>query len=461
MAVSKLMPSTDQLGNLIVRNLTSSELRDIKPPKFAISKMSFEHWLSWLAEKQPFEADHDYHLHFSNFLKIQALMAELLREMQREVLEAKLPQWLYIFTQLLHESESTVITLNYDSLIENAFSGLEIRDFYNEKCDRFDLTKIFPRQTGVRFDGLLGPLVARKTFDLYKLHGSIDWFWIPGDITGSSLEVVEFQSGESDLDRKASHAARGGKSEFLVPPTHSKNSYLENSKSRYQWFQSFSALQKSSRVVIAGYSMPESDTAMASMLSRALGESEAKVIILNPDAQRVRLRVEALGIGTDRIETYEGKISIQNFVEREIAILSVIALDKIKNLWKSNRHSPLAVAWDELCTGGVIGIEINALKGELTLVVDKFGSTFDLQNPHSKNVAIHPSKKIPYTYAYLVHRTKKFAGLKTIRLKIENEGFRPLVGTIPTLNGLIGDIHHPERDWLIFRPMGSRPLTTP
>jgi len=455
-AIAPSMPDTDALGDLIIGSLSAQERKVLNPPDFSKSKMSFEHWLSWLAEKQPYESEREYYSHLANFSRIQSLIGDLLRQRQGKVLERPIPEWLSMFAQLLHESEATVITLNYDSLLEKAFEKLRMPNEFGGAATRLDLTKIFPQQWGRMYTDSIKQYSSTKTFDLYKLHGSFDWFWVPGDITGSSLEIVEIATSEIDQERKANRAARGGKQEFIVPPTHAKSQFLTNAKMRYQWEESYRALSESSRVVIAGYSLPDNDSAMASMLSRAVSGTDAEILILNPKPEGVITRIESLGIDYSRISFLKGKRSIQNFVESELDLLSHEFTNQLARLWKSNRYSPLAVGWNELCLGGVRGASVNPKNGQLTLLTHEFGPLQNLKIPGDRQ-SMDISSKPSITYSDLLKITNKFDGIMNTRVKIRDFEYRPVIDFLPTLPGLSEDPHHPEKHWLAFRTIGTKP----
>ena len=455
-AISMTMPSTDQLGDQIIRSLSTKQRKELNPPLFSGSKLTFENWLSWLAEKQPYETEREFYAHFSQFLQIQSLIANLIRQQQGTVLEGKIPGWVFNFIQLLHESESTVITLNYDSILENVFDRLYLKNENGGVCTRLDLTKIFPRQQGFTYGNYLTKYSSTKTFNLYKLHGSVDWFWVPEDLTGESLQIVEVDPFETPQEKKAGAAARGGKMEFIVPPTHSKNSYLANAKMRYQWEESYKAIENADHLVIAGYSLPESDAAMASMLSRALSNRKSRISILNLNSAGVSNRVQSLGVDAERIEIYDGSRSIQNFVESEVRILSQETTAVFSNLWKSNRYSPLAVAWDQNCIAGVRDAIVNPKNGELTLIVDGFGNLHSIKRP-GDNPAIDLTILPAITYADLLEKTNKLLGVGSIRVKVPWSGYRPIVDFISELPELQKNATQPETDWLILKPLGERP----
>lgn len=179
------MPITDELGRRAASRLDTSKLPGL--PDFRADGITFENWLTWLSERQPFlgEAEH---------LRDRALFAELSEKIAIEVAasqvaaeESGYPLWLGEFVDLLHWSQSNVITLNYDNIVETTLDKSPRFDG-DSAVGSADIVTGFPN--GRDLFGSGSYFKERGTFALHKLHGSIDWFSVPGDQTGATLERI-------------------------------------------------------------------------------------------------------------------------------------------------------------------------------------------------------------------------------------------------------------------------------
>jgi len=183
------------------------------------------------------------------------------------------------FSEQGSDRKNTVISLNYDTVVEDAMWGLNFPFRYadNEnvlwqKCSAPDATK-----------ALLQPVT------ILKLHGSVNVsagarHWL-GD------EPVDEMKGKDlkELDNSVSACAyrtyrdllRGNCRPTLVAPTWQKSmdGYLLK-----VWSESVAALETATRIIIIGYSIPQTDQHFRYLLAAGLQNniSLRKVLFVNP-----------------------------------------------------------------------------------------------------------------------------------------------------------------------------------
>ena len=455
-AISDQMPLTNELGELVIKTLPPETISSLDAPSFSSAGLSFEAWFSWLAERQPYEWEDSFHFHQSQFFQLQKGIATAIRQRQALAQQQQFKSWLFDLIDILHHSESTVITLNYDTLFESAFALLTLTDKSGEVTSRTDITKVFPVAAGLSFGGKALPR-ANSTLDLLKLHGSIDWYWVPGDITGSTLEQVADSVSHTPIERKTRQAAIGGKSEFIVPPTNAKGAFFENSKTRYLWQESYNAIQQARQVVLLGYSLPLNDSALASMLSRGLSGSDSKIIVVNPEASSVAKKLNGLGVSPERIVCIEGNDSIKTFVDRQKVKVANWLADDLRNKVKLQGESPVAVGWHQEKIAGVIGASFNTANGVLTLQTSPLGSSANLHRPGAADIEGNILSS-NLTLAEIVKDVADPEMLRVIEVHFPEHETRAIAGYVTELPGI--EYSPPEsgvENWIILRPLGLAP----
>jgi hypothetical protein len=116
---------------------------------------------------------------------------------------------------------------------------------------------------------------SADTFQLFKLHGSISWYWVSDDLTGVTLQrwpdIGKF--GEPMGDRRAEIARQlPGRVPFIAPPSSTKSKYLGNPVIRKLWQDAFQALRKADHIYFLGYSVPPEDLAAMGLIAEAVAD---------------------------------------------------------------------------------------------------------------------------------------------------------------------------------------------
>ena len=250
------------------------------------------------------------------------------------------PEWLLeLMTCLcLMRPRPTVITTNYDTLVECAVTSARVWDKERNQYIRgHDALRGLPgltrrhaiataKATGPRWRHhdevayqpskavLQNELHDRRhartmwttrnpslTFRLLKLHGSLDWCWTSGDTTGASIrmrEGVDSYFGFPAVSRLAPSVALDGADPLIIPPTATKSGFYDNPLMRQLWREARAALELSDRITIVGYSLPQTDIVFSSMLIEAArhgahqrrlrGLSPLVLRVVNPNAKVVQ-----------------------------------------------------------------------------------------------------------------------------------------------------------------------------
>lgn len=301
-AIDHTLPLVDELGELVRTEVP--EAFSGAPAKFAGG--SFERWLSRIAEPQPDLDDASNLANARDFVLVTAAMRKVLVAVQDEVLCARVPWWLLKFVGAMHYAQSTVVTFNYDTLVEAVADGSpRYEQAMNMRAANVEaITDGFPPLMGRAYEN--GG--STETFRLLKLHGSLDTFWVRGDSTGTSIIRVPVGSWglglaptrlRPNLDRLAP-----GRVPFIVPPASAKSAFFANPVTRQLWQTAAKRLGRCDEIALMGYSIPATDIVASHMLVAARAQRGAKVNIVNPDPEPVRRTLVDAGVPGAAISSY-------------------------------------------------------------------------------------------------------------------------------------------------------------
>jgi hypothetical protein len=327
-AVHGAFPNVDELGELVRADVP--EALHGAPPAFG--RGSFERWLSRIAEPQPDLGEAANLRNAAQFqLVTTAIHERMLAIEAKAVAEQAVPWWLLRFVGVLHKLRATVITFNYDTVVERAASGV-VEHEYRQRVSAFNLVDGIPPDAS--FGMYANPEV--ETFRLLKLHGSLDTYWVPGDVTGATIVRLpgadHWMSGAVKA-RASLNVARlvPGRVPFVIPPASAKSAYLTNPITRQLWRTASERLTAATRVAIMGYSVPVTDLVVTAMLGETQRSSGAHVDVINPSPEPV---VEALvaGAGIDRSRVRTASESCEGYVDELETVLGVQATDELGTL---------------------------------------------------------------------------------------------------------------------------------
>lgn len=151
------------------------------------------------------------------------------------------------------ECNDTVITFNYDTVLEDALHELEVIPDYVIPC--------------------YGPDTWKNVSDsvrIIKLHGSINWTYsedpsTPVLVIPEPLSIIQYVN----------------KAPLLLPPSWKKNRFIKGMESL--WNEGIEAIRQAHRVFIIGYSMPISDAYFRYFLAAGLRDNHTlrKLLIIN------------------------------------------------------------------------------------------------------------------------------------------------------------------------------------
>ena len=205
--------------------------------------------------------------------------------------------------------QNTVITFNYDLLLEEAAARMGLPFSYGLREQSVvyeDEGQSTPKPTG---DGLV----------ILKLHGSLNWARRPD----GTLGVYKTYDAAVDACRFP----------HLIPPTWDK---AISDATRTVWRHAIEALSEATRIVIIGLSFRETDAHLKYLLAAGLMNNSAlrTVVIVNPSATKLGGPTRSV-FRSDQID-----YGIVRFVDKEVGEY-FLDVDELKAIGRSMRHTGL------------------------------------------------------------------------------------------------------------------------
>jgi len=303
----------------------------------------FEAWLSRIAEDQPYRSVEENLAARGLFVQMSRAIGSVMRRQQRLALENAPLAWLDDFLSVLHARQTTVVSFNYDNVIECSVDGHRLKDwsrYGGRDVTSHDIVDRLPplppsivseeQPIGPNWPCFpngqpadLSPLFSQdgdqvaRSLRLLKLHGSLSWYWSPDDETGVTLQRWRTPGTfgrPSPDDKEARRRALPGRVPFIVPPTAMKSRYLTNLVVREIWSSARTDLEKAKRLIVIGYSVPPEDQVASGLLADALRRREVEVIVVDPCAEQVEDRLRHLGIGRRGVSRFAGPSCVEEFV---------------------------------------------------------------------------------------------------------------------------------------------------
>jgi hypothetical protein len=263
-AISSKMPTLIELSEIINPKLKDLFLEGDLPPKKITENV--ESLMSYLAEDHPWLSQSQQLRNRAAFFDLSKIIADEFGKKQKEINNENFPDWLGKLVESWHKNKTDVLSLNYDLLVEiQATKEIKDDDGHNVTQGSFYPVPLVigeNRRGPQRFSGDV-TLHRGLSFNLYKLHGSINWFYSGStEYFGEVIYTIPVTSGMYYEDNFHQNHMAGveDKVPLVIPPTLNKTMFFSNETVKNLWYQAGSALREADRIFCLGYSFPLTDT---------------------------------------------------------------------------------------------------------------------------------------------------------------------------------------------------------
>jgi SIR2-like domain len=186
--------------------------------------------LTYVADEQPHLTRAENSENKAMFFALSEWLSETLYNSQRYALgQGVAPGWADAIVDRWQREKATVLTLNYDTLVESTFASGSRQPFVYSELYPLSLPPIVQR-TGAAVWGR--DPNAPRAFNLIKLHGSLNWFYSGAEtFYGEPIYDVDGVSFWNQGDRPTWEEVRSrapGLVPMIIPPSHGKSAFLRN-----------------------------------------------------------------------------------------------------------------------------------------------------------------------------------------------------------------------------------------
>jgi hypothetical protein len=310
-AISDLMPLMNELSEAVQERLIGRNIPGAQTPVAS----NFERWLSYLIERPPWLSPADQEQNRAGFLYVSNAVYSELSERQAQVVASQddCPDWLQRLVKHWQECSATVMTFNYDNLLELAWRRHAAPTVGTAPGPRpwSDLYAVPLSPIGIRFGSTFGGLPPADGLHLLKLHGSLDWYYSgPDGAAGDTIYAANLGTvnrpewSPLQLRNEWVEKASFDLEPMIVPPAAVKSPYYNNRTLQACWKRAALALGQAGELVIMGFSLPQTDLLVSSMLATTL-PNESRITPIDFGTDVVNRITETLQITTDsqRLDT--------------------------------------------------------------------------------------------------------------------------------------------------------------
>ncbi len=363
-AIHKDMPLLNGLTKLVVEKIEKEDsiFKNIYRKYIKNRDIgNFEEILTYLYQDFPWKSEEEKHLLYSLYIHLAEIVTEVIKEKQETSVKKELLDKEYIkkFLNYLNDTKANVISLNYDTLLEELsvaelkptiyieskeegkkFEYLQeigyLKDIYrkytskeskvsiksngeravviyfydyntneqdfnratanfnDDKCENdlknaYSTFKTYVKEKHINYLDLYTIPIALagsrttprwgwenyETYKLFKLHGSIDWYYSAAK--EKTTEQIYLSTGfkEEEINLKDLVPV-------IIPPVLDKTGFFKHSTIKSMWNETKNFLKEAKKVYIIGYSIPQTDLTVKFMLQSYITK-DGEVTIVNKD----------------------------------------------------------------------------------------------------------------------------------------------------------------------------------
>lgn len=284
-----VMPITSELSER-VRDHESLAETAFKKIEEKVGKRGFEGVLDSLTVHAPWRTKSQRLRYQALFADVVEVVDECIGKAEEETRQGPLDPLLRALVVHWRTHRSTVVTFNYDVLIEAAYSEVIGVKPVNERnpLAYSDLYPIGVEPAPGRAVSLFGGERDMDAFNLLKLHGSRTLATPASSTTRTDTTYAQtmIRGWEIQPDDAYPDHFVGDLETLIMPPTSIKSEYVGNNIIDHMWKRAHLALRDADHIIIIGYSLPEADLLVRLMLQDSIHERTPRITVVDRDIDK-------------------------------------------------------------------------------------------------------------------------------------------------------------------------------
>lgn len=278
-SINECMPLTMELNKLLT---TKNADLDIN-----LSNQTFENWLTTNSTDLPFLENFENTERRARSEKIIKSVGDIIEEQTNNASQQEIPDWLEKLIYIWHSENAVVITLNYDTLVERAINTCTLQEISEDlSLNRLyseNITHPSPHSTTPLAYYDQSELLDNNSFQLIKLHGSINWFHTQKDASGmsaSKLRVREMFGGKRTINHTEKNISEMAQNldRLIIPPVTSKETFYSSQISNVLWRTARKLIKETTKLTIIGYSLPPEDFITGQLLKETPDSAKLTIV---------------------------------------------------------------------------------------------------------------------------------------------------------------------------------------
>jgi hypothetical protein len=311
-AINNHYPTLHELNTAISKNISSDILNryyETIPNSF---KSNIEILLNYLAMDLPWKRDLekscDKAMYQTIIREIQNFFIKNAIAFDEEINDCSTTKKLIDY---IIKNRTTCITLNYDTLLEKLIFS-SCRPNENQNFESFYEAPIQPISNRYYLKTKPQPNnVTEKIISIFKLHGSINWFWdgiSPSDPVYCIHNTLVIEPTTESLVP------------YIIPPLLNKDSFYNGTILKTIWRFAHISLKMAQEIYIIGFSLPETDISVKFLLQDSLyGNKDVRIFVINTDCNPdLKNRYENVFNKQQLDFTYCCENALKKFIEEKL-----------------------------------------------------------------------------------------------------------------------------------------------
>ena len=263
---SQKYPSLSELTFKVLSDFSKNSLKTHLQEISDKYKRNIEELLTYLSTDLPWQNQQMVHLDKALYFEIDNKIAKYFNKLDSDS-RYNFSKYQILGNYIL-DNQIPIITLNYDTLLENFLFSCKSNEYKKVNSFRSFYKQAINNLSSRRQVGSFGFHNWHEDYNgelltsICKLHGSINWLWP----AVNSSDPIYFTEGTEHYSLKKDLL------EYIVPPILDKTKFYNHNILKSVWVDAYNAIKNANRIFIIGFSFPTTDLSVKFLFNSALSD---------------------------------------------------------------------------------------------------------------------------------------------------------------------------------------------